>query len=308
MCSQQVCQDQGPLDGVLRGAKPITDQDTQTIEAERRRAPRRKLSIPVWIRMMAGTTLSPAQARQLLDISATGLGITSKARYRVGQTMMVELCINNTSWSGPMKVVHCSEHAGGYKIGLTVMKGLPKGVAEAAIDNTGRKPSSTANLRQLQEEIPKAMRAYRQARVSWGVLGTPIKKNIARIIAQLDPVTDDFQGPSQRKHCRMEIEGDVHLVVPTYYGGKWLRARILDISEGGAGLSIPFNLTADDIERELSGELRIATKVPVIVGIGNEPHIIWLPAEITRCGKPEDGAIRIGVAFNTPAAQAAFGA
>lgn len=308
MASTEVRQEQGPLIHVCDDIMPLATLDDNLGEKERRGAPRRKLSIPVWVRVITGSGVSPAQARQLLDISSFGLGINSKVKYRCGQQMMVELCINNTTWSGPMRVVHCTEMAGGYKVGLTVVGDAAGVEAEGAEGNRGRRPSDAANLKRLQAEIPKAMRAYRQARASWGLLGTPVKNNIMRIIAGLPPQEDNYRGHSRRKHRRMRITGDVHLVVPTYYGGKWLRAQILDISEGGAGLSIPFNLTSDDIERELAGDFKIAPKVPVIIGIGAEPNTIWLPAEITRCGKPENGAVRVGIAFNTPAAQAAFGA
>jgi len=301
-------QAQGPLNQVFVGVRSVTTAEAAVATVERRRSPRRKLSIPVWIRIVSGASLSPAQARQLMDISPIGLGITSKARYRQGQQVSVELCINNTTWSGLMKVVHCTEMAGAYKVGLTVNNEASDVGGEPGEDNRGRRPSSAANLAQLQEQIPKAMRAYRQARVSWGLLGTPIKNNIKRIVSGLSPVKDSYKGPTHRKHRRMHVAGDVHLVVPTYYGGKWLRAQILDISEGGAGLSVPFSLASDDVERELAGNFRIAPKVPVIVGIGSEPHTIWLPAEITHCSRPDEGAIRVGVEFNTLAAQAAFGA
>jgi hypothetical protein len=301
---------QGTLDQVFDGVKPATTADTALVVDERRRSPRRKLSIPVWIRLVSGKSLSPAQARQLLDISPTGLGILSKVPYKPGQRLSVDLCINNTTWSGLMKVVHCTRTAGTYKVGLTVSTELAdvKHGPEPGEDNRRRKPGTTVNLKQLQQEILRAMRAYRQARISWNLLGTPIQNKIKRIITRLSPVEDNYQGPAHRRHRRMSASGDVHLVVPTYYGGKWLRARILDISEGGAGLSVPFSLSDDDIERKLAGEFRIAPKVPVIVGIGNEPNTIWLPSEIAYCSRPEDGAIRVGVEFNTPAAQAAFGA
>lgn len=292
---------------VFEHMQPIATSEQTVAEEERRRVPRRKLQVPVWVRVVAGNKLSPAHARQLIDISSTGLGIVSKVSYKPGQTMMIELCINNTTWSGLMKVVHCSETAGGYKVGLTIAKGSPND-CEKQEQNCGRRPSNATTLKQLQAEIPKAMRAYRQARSSWGLLGTPIRNNIMRIIANLAPVEETHQGQSQRKHHRLQMEGDVHLVVPTYYGGKWLRAHILDVSEGGAGLSIPFNLTPNDIERELAGHFRIAPNVPVIIGVGNSPNTIWLPAEITYCGEPENGATRIGIAFNTPASQVAFGA
>ncbi len=308
MATKTTLQAQGPLNHVFDGVKSLTTTETALTTAERRRAPRRKLSIPVWIRIVSGANVSPAQARQLVDISPTGLGIMSKVRYRLGQQMSVDLCINNTTWSGLMKVVHCTETAGAYKVGLSVNGDASDIATEAGEENRGRRPSSAANLTQLQEQIPKAMRAYRQARVSWGLLGTPIKNNIKRLINNLSPVKDNYKGPTQRKHRRMGVTGDVHLVVPTYYGGKWLRAQILDISEGGAGLSVPFSLSSDDVERELAGDFRIAPKVPVIVGIGSEPQTIWLPAEITHCSRPDEGAIRVGVEFNTPAAQAAFGA
>jgi hypothetical protein len=308
MSTKKVQQDQGPLGQVFHGTQVIAKPDSTVAEEERRHTTRRRLSIPVWIRLVSGNNISPAQARQLIDISPTGLGVMSKAKLKPGQSMMVELCINNTTWSGPMKVVHCTETGGGYKIGLKVASKLPEGVTQAAEDNRGRKPSSTATFKKLQEEIPRAMRAYRQARVSWGLLGTPVKNNIMQIVCTRPPLEEEFQGQSQRRHIRRQIAGDVHLVVPTYYGGKWLQAQILDISEGGAGLSIPFNMGSDEIERELSGDLRIAPKVPVILGIGSEPNIIWLPAEITRCSKPQGGEVCVGLAFNTPAAQAAFGA
>lgn len=307
MSDKNVQAEQSSLSFMFENMEPSAASEQAVMEPERRLAPRRKLSVPVWVRILVGNHLSPAQARQLVDISATGLGIVSKVSYEPGQTMMIELCINNTTWSGLMKVVHCSETAGGYKVGLTTVSlELDDGPEQA--QSRGRRPSDAATLKQLQKEIPKAMRAYRQARASWGLLGTPIRNNIARIIANLEPDEENQQGASKRKHRRLRMKGDVHLVVPTYYGGKWLRAQILNISEGGAGLLLPFNLTPDDVERELAGNFRIAPRVPVIVGIGSLPHIIWLPAEITHCGKPENGTTRIGVAFNTPVAREAFGA
>jgi len=307
MSVKNVQPEHGSLEFVFENIEPLAQSEPVVIKEDRRRAPRRKLHVPVWVRVVIGNHLSPAQARQLVDISASGLGIVSKVSYELGQVMMIELCVNNITWSGLMKVVHCSETAGGYKVGLTTIT-AHVGDARHPEQLVGRRPSDATTLKQLQEEIPKAMRAYRQARASWGLLGTPVQKNIMRVIANLEPIEENRPKDTERKHRRLQMKGDVHLVVPTYYGGKWLRAQIQDISEGGAGLLLPFNLTPDDIERELAGHFRIAPGVPVIVGIGTSPNTVWLPAEITRCEKPENGTTRIGVAFNTPASREAFGA
>ncbi len=308
MAAKTTQQVQGPLQEVFDGVDSIAATQTVMTAEEQRLSPRRNLSIPVWIRVVGGAPGSPAQSRQLVNMSLSGLGISSKTRYRQGQQVSVDVCVNNTTWSGLMKVVHCTEEAGAYKVGLSANTEPASVEADAGEDNLGRNSSTVADLRPLQEQIPMAMRAYRQARVSWGLLGTPIKKNIRRIIRSLSPIEDNYKGPSRRRHRRMYLTGDVHLLVPTYYEGKWLRPRILDIGEGGVGLSVPYTLSNDDIERELTGDFRIAPQVPVIVGIGNNPQTIWLPAQITYCSGPDEGAMRVGVEFNTRAPRAAFGA
>jgi hypothetical protein len=294
----------GPFCDLMSGVGCLERLDEDATVAEQRGGRRRNLSIPVWIRIITGADLGPAQARQLTDISPNGLGFLSKVPIETGRYLVVELCINNVTWNGAMLVTHCTELAGGYKIGLVV----EDSAAPSAPTKEGRRPHTTNNLAKLQEEIPKAMRAYRQARLSWGLLGTPLRNNVARVIANLPPVNDGYKGKCQRRHRRRKLKGDVHLVVPTYYGGKWLRAQVMDISEGGAGLCLPLTLATDHIERELAGEFKICAHMAVIVGIGSEPNTVWLPAEITHCSKPKGAAMRIGVQFNTPDAQKAFGA
>ncbi|MDM8008487.1 MAG: PilZ domain-containing protein [Phycisphaerae bacterium] len=293
MATKTAQQSQGGLDQVFDGLELDAAMETVTKAEERRQTPRRRIAFPLWVRIISGADAGSAQARQLIDLSPSALGIVSKTPYVQGQQVSVDVCINNITWSGLMRVIHCTEQAAAYRVGLSLS-------AEPA--------AVGADLAQLQEQIPKAMRAYRQARISWNLLGTPVKKNIKRIISYLSPVDDDYEGPTQRQYRRAHVTGDVHLIVPIYYGGKWLRAQILDISEGGAGLCVPFSLPNEEIERELAGDFKIAPKMPVIVGIGNEPDTVWLPAEITHCSGPREGAIRVGVEFNTPAAQAAFGA
>jgi hypothetical protein len=281
--------------------------DVTMLTQEHRNDQRRKLSIPVLMRLTSEGSVGPAQARQLVDISPTGLGILSRSRLRPGQSAVVELRINNTTWSGTMKVVHCNETNGAHQVGMTVTDAPIANRSPRANRLRGRRPSATANLKQFQAEIPEAMRAYRRSRTWWGLVGTSLKEKIQQTIAALPLVEDDYDGTCERKHRRAKMNGDAHLVIPTYYNGQWLRAQISDMSEDGAGL-LPFGLTVDHSQMEPASEFKISPNLPVIVGIDSGSNILWLPAEIIHSSQSNGMAMHIGVQFDTPAAREAFGA
>jgi len=311
MPSEAVRQAAGSLQDLI-GGFPDMAKFERDAWLGKRGSPRYKLSVPVWIRPLTEAGPGPAHPYELRDISDTGIGLTSELRFEPQQRLQVDLCVNNIGWSSRMVVAHCTEAISGYNVGLELSEAPPPKTAPPVVEEPLERPRRLQNLEQVKEEICKAMRAYHLARVSWGLLGTPVKKRVLRVIEELLPASAELSGEKDeggwRKHRRLGMEGDVHLVIPLHYGWKWLRARINDVSQDGAGLSIPFDLIDNSVERELAGEFKICPEMTVIVGLGAEPDTIWVPAEVVHGSGPKDGAVHIGVQFNTAGAQKAFGA
>ena len=273
-----------------------------------RASQRVRISVPVWIQTIGGWGPSPAHGYELCDISASGLGFISKRRFEPGQWVLVELCANNAKWSGRMRVVHCTDSASGYIVGLELNE--PRSVEDPNDpgEDSETHVDTSMSLDEMKGEIRQAMRAYELAYRSWGLLAMPLKRRIRSVIKGLVPATDPRTDGCRREHGRLRMEGDVHLVLPGHRRWRATRARVIDVSEDGVGLLIEWNWMDDQVERELAGEFRLKPQMPVLVGLGAGRRKVWTPGEISYCASSQHGTIRLGVKFNTAGSQEAFGA
>ena len=282
----------------------------------KRISPRRILLAPVWLRRPGQAASDPGTRCFLWDISEDGASIRSLAAWKPGERVWVDLAFRGTLWSGAMRVMHCTRMVSGYRVGLEVTQregpamdpcaGIFEGVeADAASDPTRPLRASLHERawEKAREEVREALRSYKRGRRSWGLLGKDVNQEIARALRGLPSEAMDVGENRRRKWPRMRTWGDIRV-----FGADWrrLRARILDVSQGGAGLTFPLELVEDPIERALRGEYRLRPGMPVMLGLGAGPETHWVPATLVHCRPPADETIRVGVAFVTSQPLEAF--
>ena len=286
---------------------PDGKADERIDASDARSSPRHRLAVPVWISEITADGAAGVCGYQLEDISGSGLGIVATRPFTPGRIVLANLTANNTMWNGRTRVVHCTERGTDYKIGLAL---IDTSILQSPFEEaeTNEPSDKCTTLDRLKDDIGKAMRAYRLARRTWGLLGVAVKEQIRGIIRELGPLPVDKDDNPRPGTPRAAVDGDVHVIVPTNLGWKWLPAWIANISEGGAGLFIPFEFIYDEVENELAGEFRLESGMAILIGVGAEPGVLWLPAEIAHRAGSSVNVMRVGVAFNTPNAQEAFGA
>jgi hypothetical protein len=237
------------------------------------------------------------------DISESGIGFWSKFKFEPGQLVHVELCANKVVWRGEMRVRHCTETISGYKVGLKPTGSSPyrdmQPLEEEEDDGLVAGLRRVVSLNKAKEEIDLAMRAYRLAQMSWGLLGSSVKKRIRRLVAELPAAPSQPVDACQRKHPRLHMKGDVHMLVPTNYGNKQVQARIVDVSEGGVSLLVGLEGLEDPVEEALGGKFEFVPQMHVFVGLGIPTDKVWVPAAVVQSQAAEGGGARLGVRFLT---------
>ncbi|MGB9624601.1 MAG: PilZ domain-containing protein [Phycisphaerae bacterium] len=282
----------------------------------KRISPRRILLAPVWLRR-PGQADSEAGTRCFLwDISADGVSIRSLAAWKPGERVWVDLAFRGTLWSGAMRVVHCTRMVSGYRVGLEVTRregpamapcaGIFEGIgADAASDPTQPLRASLHDRawEKARDEVREALRSYRRARRSWGLLGKDVNREIARVLRGLPGEAMNAGENKRRRWPRVRTSGNIRV-----FAADWRRlcAGILDVSQGGAGLTFPYELVEDPVERALRGEYRLRPGMAVMVGLGAGPETLWVPATLVYCRPPAGETIRAGVAFVTSQPLEAF--
>lgn len=279
----------------------------------KRSDPRRTLIVPVCVRDIAKSHFESGNMCRLRDVTDWGLGIRSQIPFRIGKIVWIDLRVNNATWSGAMRVVHCTQTLGGYKVGLVIAEGVltrQTSASKAKTEPNGKDPSDpTPQLRkslrerewlvQAKAEIQEAIQAYELARRSWGLLGVSVRKEIRRVVNSL-PGTVDTAADRRRKHPRIRTGADVRALACV--NGSWRRlpARIADVSEDGVGLVLPYDMGQGDTERELAGDTKVHAGMVVILGLGTGSNTLWVPAEVLHCQESADDKVRVGARFLTP--------
>jgi len=282
----------------------------------KRISPRRILPAPVWLRRLGQAASDPGMRCFLWDISADGVSLRSLAAWQPGEYAWVDLAFRGTLWSGEMRVVHCTRMVSGYRVGLEATQregpavdpcaGVFDGIgAEAASDPTRPLRASLHERawEKAQHEVREALRSYRRARRSWGLLGKDVNREIDRMLRGLPGEAMDAGEDTRRKWPRVRTRDDIRV-----FAADWrrLRACMLDVSQGGAGLTFPRELVEDPIERALRGEYRLRPGMAVMLGLGAGPETLWVPATFVYCRPLGDETIRAGVAFVTSRPLEAF--
>jgi hypothetical protein len=253
--------------------------------------------IPFKMQILTDTGAGPPFTATLRDISETGLGLTSQISLSTGVAVSVEVCVNNLTWKGRMKVVHCTATISGHKVGLELAERPPMQSPRTREEEAVERLRDEIALERTKTQIVTAIRAYQLAHRTWGFLGTALKKRMRHVLTTLAPDIEAEAGPSGRKEPRLAMTGDVHVVVPVCYGWKWMAASIVDVSESGVQVVFNRDGLTDPKERELTGEFDLKPGTPMIVGIGMQPDTLWVPARILHCEEAEQSMVRVGATF-----------
>lgn len=210
-----------------------------------KRAHRRgDVAVSVRLRLLdePGYTLGPAFTARTRDLSANGLGLVMPEKLPLYQLLQVEVFTHKAAWTGPMRLVHCTQTVGGYKVGLvcTGSDGRPLQLPPESGVESGLDNSFLFSLERARKEASRAFRRYRWAEATWGLLGRSMEKELKRILDSLPtPQSSMFKLEQRRRRYRHRVEGSVHLLVWTGRGCDLVETEISDISAGGAQLVLP---------------------------------------------------------------------
>ncbi len=271
----------------------------------KRSSPRYAYSTSAIVQVVTDNRIGPPVEYPLRDISEDGLCFLSKIFICPGTWLRVQVGTDEAIWSGNMRVTHCTETVGGFKVGANQSAALNK----RKITDPSQEITSSIQLRlremeslkTVAEDICKIVRAYDFARLSCGLLGTSLKKRITQIVTQLPPAPVQPVTQCRRKHPRKNMRKRVQFIIKTNYGRKRINARIINVSEGGGCLRIKNSVLDDPIEKEMAGELLIQPRMTLMLGIDESNGTLWVPTEIKRIQPVEENTseTEIGVAFVT---------
>lgn len=265
-----------------------------------------RLVIPVTIRSVDGVAPADRDRPSLQSASETGLVLSSRAPFGIGQILAIELCVNNTVWQDKLRVCRCESSGAGYHITLE----SPATPASTPRRDDGNDPTrkfqrlvrERAWLAQAKEDIKKATGAYLLARRSLGLLGGSVRKQISKAVAAMPGAPSAGNSDERRRHERRHTGGDTYIVLHSVKQWRLIAAQIVDVSEGGLRMAVP---SRGDAASEGGEEL--ANGTAVVVGLGAEPSTLWVPAEVVRV-EPDRGGVRhIGLQFITPKSLEALG-
>lgn len=297
------------LQALITQLKQGSPQSEAATGPERRRSARRNFNLPVWFRPITPAGLGETSMQSLCDLNANGVSVFSSQPFAKNARYRMELVANNTCWTGDVRVLHCQEVFSGYLVGLVseqaadTLRGQTHRVApirDAGIMPLELSPELEQNwLAVVREDLRRVMQAYRQARRTWGMLGTPAQQVVKGMVESLPGLPARETRGSRRRTPRLEPDLDVYVVVELTHRWRRVPARLIDVSEGGVGLLLPLELIQDPSERELTGSLRVRVGLSLIVGFMSKKDTIWVPAEIVRCSPPRDGILRVGAQFAT---------
>lgn len=279
----------------------------------KRRDPRVALSIPVWVRFPAPDGFGPPCRFTLRDVSRRGIGLYAHLAFPCDQTVHVDLNVNDLAWSGRMCVRHCTETIGGFKVGLELIGDVPEpALPKPPPTNAPAAPPADpfkrrATLQQLKTEVRKAVRAYRLAQSSWGLLGIGVRQRIRRIVERQAKSIPTGPKDCQRRQPRVALDTGTRVIVPMSHSWHEVPAQILDVSVDGVTLVMSSQIVTDPIERELTGDLDVRVGMTLLVGLGYEPDRLWIPGEVLHSQDAGPNRVRVGVQFVTPSAMKLIG-
>lgn len=271
----------------------------------KRSAPRYAYGTSAIVQVVTDNRIGPPVEYPLRDVSEDGVCFLSKIFICPGTWLRVQVGVDAAIWSGNMRVAHCTETVGGFKVGANQSAALnkrkitdPSQEVTSSIQSRLREMES---LKTVADDICRIMRTYDFARLSCGLLGTSLKKKIAHIVTQLPPVPVQPVTQCRRKHPRKSMRKRVQLIIKTNYGRKRINARIVNVSEGGGCLRLKNSVLDDPIEKEMAGELLIQPQMTLMLGIDEPNETLWVPTKIKRIQPVEGNAseTEIGVEFVT---------
>jgi c-di-GMP-binding flagellar brake protein YcgR len=294
------------LSQIVEALGPITGDDRDTWLGKRAHR-RSNVILPVRLRVLGASEKpsGPAFAARSRDISANGLGLTVPEELDLHRQFQVEVFTVKGTWAGRMRLVHCTQTIGGYKVGLVCADsdGFPVQLpaeeelpAEAAAPSACTDdPTQVLTLEQAREEVRQAVHRYQLAESTWGLLGNSMKKELKRLLENFpEPQTSRIDREPRRSSYRHDVEGSVHLLVSTPGGYDLITTQIADISEGGARILLSANPQAQ-VEQGQQGWTR---GIRAAVGIWTpEAGTLWIPAQIVHDGSPLFNERSVGLQF-----------
>jgi len=249
----------------------------------------------------------------LRDVSLRGIGLYSHRAMQTDEVVLVRFSLNEVCWSGPMRVRHCTETISGFKVGLEAIEQpqenketCPSKASDRERHSAASMELVTSSLARVKAEARKAAQAYQRARMTWGLLGTSVRKQVQRVIEGLSPSGPVLQAGGLRKQSRRLTNSGTVVVFRLPHSWRQVTARIVDVSEDGVGLLLLSQLVDDPVEREMGGEVTVRVGMTLIVGLGAEPHRLWIPGEVIHFHPTGNDHVRAGIQFATPAAQQMF--
>jgi len=281
------------------------DRDRVDTWSGKRSSPRSEIILPVRLRPLDGIKKPAGGAftARTRDICDSGLGVTIPYELALAQQFQVEVFTDKGSWVGPMKVAHCTQTIGGYKVGLqsaTASDELGTGEPPSQEQTARPEPQDSDSLStaQASEEIRRALRDYRLAEKTWGMFGVCLDRQIGKLLSGLAPADGAIRQELRREHFRQAVEGQVHVLLPTGGGRVLMTTQIADISAGGARL-----LIQPRVVRHRWGEKAIeqggwhAGKTVVIGLWTQESGTLWLPCRIVHCAARRPSGLTVGLQF-----------
>lgn len=262
---------------------------------------------PVRLRKLSksGQPSSPAFTARSRDISANGLGLTVPEPFDMHQPFQVEIFTEADTWLGHMRLVHCTQTVGAYKVGLvcTGSDGLPLDLPAENIEAT-RSSSETAHadpgqvltLDQALDEVRQAVRRYALAELSWGLMGKPMQKELERILEGFPtPAPSRARLEPRRSAYRHDVEGSVHTLLAAPGGCELVTTDIADISAGGLRLVLSPHASAREV-----GVRSRAWQAGVFAAVGiwvPDSGTLWLPTRVVHGSSPLFKEESVGLQF-----------
>ncbi|MBI4581711.1 MAG: PilZ domain-containing protein [Planctomycetes bacterium] len=293
------------LSEVIVTLGPITHEGAHAPGCDQRSSRRNDIVLPVRLRLVGehDRLSGPAITARSRDISDRGLGVVSPSLIELNRPCQVELFTDLGTWIGRMKGAYCTQALNGYQIGLQCIGEPPARADDERASQPVQRVSGADELtpQQAGREIQQALRRYHLAKYSWGLFGLSMEQEISRLIQTLPaPPETRVRMEPRRRHYRQEVEGEVHLAIPTADGYRLGTMDITDISIGGARLAVR---TDPALPAERSNPVVQAdwqSGQPLILGLWTHyAGTLWLPTRVVHCAElhPMLGMTFVGLRF-----------
>lgn len=264
----------------------------------KRSRPRFTLVIPVSVRAMHDDGPGPEVICRLWDVSSSGMCATSYFKFEENALVAVDVAVNDLRWTGPMQVMHCTQTVSGYKIGLRLLD---------AEDSPPLKPAGTADVpapASRPDSSPPAdgVVGFQAGRCAWGLMRLPLGT-----LMQSSPEASGGDKERPTRPVGIEANLDTHLILASSAGWRPLLVRVENLEAREMSLVVSRDLIDPSQAPGRMAGATITLGMPVIVGFGNEPHTLWVPAEVARREDGGAGRVRLALLIETPRAVEFFG-